>query len=75
MPAKNLKVAVDKSTTAVLVALAQKENKPVAHVAEELILEAIEYREDKALSVVGEHRDRDSVKSKKVKHDEKMAKK
>jgi len=70
MPTKNprINITVEESTIAMLTKLAQKENKSVASLTKELIFEAIERREDMALSAIAEHRD--SLKSKKVKHED-----
>ena len=48
--------------------LAKEEHKSVASLAKELIVEALERREDKVLSALAEMRDKKSVK--KIKHED-----
>lgn len=70
MPTKNprLNITFDPQTAAILANLAKHEHRPIASLAKELIIEALERREDKALSIIAETRD---VKRKKiVKHDD-----
>lgn len=60
-------VALEETTIEVLVKLAQQENKSISSLAQELILEALEQREDKVLSAIAEMRDTQDIK--KIKHD------
>lgn len=66
--AKNprIHITVDAETAKLLNNLADQENKSLSSLATELILDSLERREDMALSMLAEHRDRRSEK--KVKH-------
>ncbi len=55
-------VALEEITIEVLAALAQQENKSISSLAKELILEALEQREDKVLSATAEVRDTPDAK-------------
>ena len=68
MPTKNprLNITFKKETTGLLTRIAKDEDKSVSSVAKELILEALEYREDVALSAIATARDVEHVK--RVKH-------
>lgn len=65
MPTKNprLNITFEPATVVVLTALAEQEHRSVSSLAKELILEALERREDVVLSKIAELRD---VKSAKV---------
>lgn len=68
MPTKNprINITFEETTAGLLAHLANQEHKSVASLAKELILEALERREDMVLSAIAEIRD--SEKAKKVKH-------
>lgn len=68
MPTKNPRVNItfDPSVTKVLAQLALQENRSVASMANELVLEALERREDVALSDIAALRDK--PKTKRYKH-------
>lgn len=68
MPTKNprINITLKESTAGFLSSLAKHEHKSVSNLAKELILEALERREDIALSMLAEIRD--TAKEKKVKH-------
>lgn len=68
MPTKNprLNITFEEGTVALLTQLAQQEQKSVSSLAKELILEALERREDMVLSAIGESRDTEHAK--RVKH-------
>ena len=68
MPTKNprINITLEESTAGFLSSLAEHENMSVSSLAKELILEALERREDMALSAIAEIRD--TTKAKKVKH-------
>lgn len=70
MPTKNPRVNItfDPAVMKVVETLAKKENLSVSSVARELILEALDRREDMALSAIAKIRDVEKVK--KVKHDD-----
>ena len=70
MSAKNprINVTFQESTAKLLALLAKKESKSMSKIARELILEALERREDLALSDIAKIRD--TKKAKKVKHEE-----
>ncbi len=59
MPTKNprINITFDKKTAGVLASLAVQEDQSVASLAKELILDALERREDLALSALAEIRD------------------
>lgn len=59
MPTKNPRVNItfDKKTAVILASLSAQEHKSVASLAKELILDALERREDLALSALAEIRD------------------
>ena len=64
MATKNPRINVTFNETAVelLNELAKKENKSISMLAKELILEALEYREDLALSTLAKIRDKSDAK-------------
>jgi len=68
MPTKNPRVNItfEEATVRLLTNLAKQEEKSLSSLAKELILEALERREDKILSEIAE--ERDTKKAKKVKH-------
>lgn len=68
MHSKNprLNVTVEPATALILGKLAKQERKSVSGMAKELILEALERREDQALSELAESRDKGQKKT--VKH-------
>jgi hypothetical protein len=70
MPTKNPRVNItfEETTACLLAQLANQEHKSVSSLAKELILEALERREDMVLSAIAEIRDRE--RAKKVKHDD-----
>lgn len=70
MPAHNPRVHVtfEPSTAATLSSLARHENKSLSSLTKELVLEALDRREDRALSVFAEARDVKSAKL--VKHED-----
>jgi predicted DNA-binding protein len=61
-----LNITFDPEKTAILMELAKKNHRSVSAIAKELILEALERREDIALSVLAEKRD--SPRRKKIRH-------
>lgn len=68
MPTKNprINITVEESIAGVLSSLAEHEHKSISSLAKELLLEALERREDMSLSVIAELRD--TVKAKRIKH-------
>lgn len=68
MPTKNprINITFEESTANLLFYLADQEHKSVSGLAKELILDALERREDMFLSGIAESRD--YAESKKVKH-------
>ena len=70
MPTKNprINITFEESTAGLLYDLARQENKSVSGLAKELIMDALERREDMFLSAIAEARDRDGAK--KVKHED-----
>ncbi|MCK4265212.1 hypothetical protein KAW80_02540 [Candidatus Babeliales bacterium] len=68
MPTKNPRVNItfEEATAAMLSSLAKQEQKSLSSLAKELILEALERREDMVLSSIA--KTRDSGKGKKIKH-------
>ncbi len=70
MATKNprINITLEKSVAGLLITLAKSEHTSVSHLAKELILEAMERREDIALSTLAELRD--TPKARKVKHDD-----
>jgi len=70
MPTKNPRVNItfDPSMMNIITSLAKEEEKSVASLAKELILEALERREDMNLSALAKVRD--VKKAKRVKHDD-----
>ena len=68
MPTKNprINITFEESTAGLLSYLAQQEHKSVSGLARELIMDALERREDMFLSAIAETRDHSG--SKKVKH-------
>ncbi|HSW70154.1 MAG TPA: hypothetical protein VLI69_08415 [Gammaproteobacteria bacterium] len=59
MPTKNprINITLEESTAGLLANLAEHEQKSISSLAKELILEALECREDMALSVIAKIRD------------------
>lgn len=70
MPTKNprINITFDKKTAAILATLSSQEHKSVASIAKELILDALERREDLALSALAEMRDNKDAE--KVEHED-----
>ena len=70
MSTKNPRISVtfEEDAADLLVSLAKKENKSVSTLAKELILDALERREDLALSTIAQVRDKKSIK--KVEHED-----
>lgn len=70
MPTKHprINITLEESIAGLLTSLAKHENKSVSSFAKELVLEALERREDMALSALAEIRD--IPKAKRVKHDD-----
>ncbi|HBR71040.1 TPA: hypothetical protein DIC20_05465 [Candidatus Dependentiae bacterium] len=70
MPTKNPRVSVTFEEDAVdlLASIAKKENKSVSGLAKELILDALDRREDLALSSIAKIRDKKGLK--KVEHED-----
>lgn len=68
VPTKNprINITLEESTASFLASLADHENKSVSSLAKELVLEALERREDMTLSAIAEIRDIPKVK--RVKH-------
>lgn len=62
MPTKNprINITFDEEMAGMLSSLAQQEKKPLAHLARDLILEALELREDFLLSKIAQELDTDS---------------
>jgi hypothetical protein len=70
MPTKNprINITFEESTAGLLAYLAQQEHKSVSGLAKELIMDALDRREDMFLSTIAETRDH--AGSKKVKHED-----
>ncbi len=70
MPTKNprINITFEEATAVLLTELAQSEQRSVASLAKELVLEALDRREDMALSAIAKKRD--VPKAKRVKHDD-----
>ncbi|OJX10986.1 MAG: hypothetical protein BGO77_01895 [Caedibacter sp. 37-49] len=70
MPTKNprINITLEPATAAILASLSQKEHKSTSSLAKELILEAIERREDIILSAIAENRDSKGKKT--IKHND-----
>lgn len=70
MPTKNprINITLEDSTAGLLASLAEQEHKSVSSLAKELLLEALERREDMTLSAIAKLRD--TPKAKRVKHDD-----
>jgi hypothetical protein len=68
MPTKNprINITLEESIAGILVKLAAHEHKSISSLAKELVLEALERREDMTLSAIAEIRD--VPKAKRVKH-------
>ena len=62
-----LNITIDPEKAAMLMELAKKNHRSVSAMAKELILEALERREDMALSTLAEKRD--SPRQKKIEHE------
>lgn len=69
MPTTNprINITLEKTLASLLEQQAKLEHKSVASIAKELILEALERREDMALSAIAEIRD--TKKAKRIKHE------
>jgi hypothetical protein len=59
---------LEESTAGLLASLAEHEHKSISSLAKELVLEALERREDMTLSAIAEIRD--TINAKRVKHDD-----
>ena len=59
---------MEESTAGLLASLAEHEHKSISSLAKELVLEALERREDMTLSAIAEIRD--TINAKRVKHDD-----
>jgi hypothetical protein len=72
MPTNNprINITFEKVTAKLLMHIAEHEHKSTASVAKELILEALELREDIALSTLATIREAESNKKKRIKHDD-----
>lgn len=59
MPTKNprINITLEPATAAILTSLSEQEHKSTSSLAKELILEALERREDMVLSAIAESRD------------------
>lgn len=70
MPTKNprLNITLEESTALLLAKMAEQEHKSISSLAKELILEALERREDMVLSAIATKRD--TPKAKKVEHED-----
>jgi hypothetical protein len=68
MPTQNprINITLEESTAAILANVADHEHKSISSLAKELILEALERREDAALSAIAKIRDKSKVK--RIKH-------
>jgi hypothetical protein len=68
MPTKNprINITLEESLSGLLASLAEQEHISISSLAKELLLEALERREDVALSTIAEIRD--VAKAKRVKH-------
>lgn len=68
MPTKHprINITVEESIAGILSSLAEHEHKSISSLAKELLLEALERREDMGLSAIAEIRD--TVKAKRIKH-------
>ncbi len=70
MPTKNPRVNItfEPSTVAILLSLAKQEHMSLSNLTKELVLEALDRREDRVLSAIAEARDCKSVKT--ISHDD-----
>ncbi len=70
MPTKNprINITLEESTADLLASLAEHEHKSISSLAKELVLEALERREDMTLSAIAEIRD--TKDARRIKHDE-----
>ncbi len=68
MPTKNprINITVEKSIVNLLSQLAEQEHKSIASITKDLILEALERREDMSLSAIAKIRDKKDAK--RIKH-------
>ncbi|HEU5281384.1 MAG TPA: DUF6290 family protein [Gammaproteobacteria bacterium] len=68
MPTKNprINITLEESTAGFLANLAKHEHKSISSLAKELVLEALERREDMSLSALAEKRDTEHTK--RIKH-------
>lgn len=68
MPTKNPRISItmEESLASILLKLAEQENQSLSSLAKELVLEALERREDMALSAIATIRD--VPKAKRIKH-------
>lgn len=70
MPTKNprINITFEEASAELLIQMAKQENKSVSSLAKELILEALEHREDVVLSSIAHGRDIEDEK--KIEHDD-----
>jgi hypothetical protein len=70
MPTKNprINITLEESTAGLLACLAKHEHKSISSLAKELMLEALDRREDMTLSTIAEARDIKNAK--RIKHDD-----
>ena len=70
MPTRNprINITFEQEAAKLLSDLAKQENKSISSLSKELILEALEYREDLALSSLAKIRD--TKKAKRIKHED-----
>ena len=70
MPTNNprINITLEESTASILASQAEQEHKSVSSLVKELILEALERREDMALSAIAKARDTGKVK--RIKHND-----
>jgi len=68
MPTKNprINITLEESVAGLLSSLAEHEGKSISSLAKELLLEALDRREDRTLSALAEIRD--TPKAKRIKH-------
>ncbi len=68
MPTKNprINITFEEATAHLITSLAKQERKSISNLAKELILEALDRREDMVLSAIAEARD--TAQAKRVKH-------
>lgn len=70
MPTKSprINMTLEESLSAILVQLAKQEHKSISNMAKELVIEALERREDVALSAIANLRDK--TKAKRIKNED-----